>query len=259
VADEGLLLNIDWSPHVQAYWIHRVLNTLHGCKSPMLKKRVSRWDKERINGVTLGDLAVAVGIKLGMVNLIVRRVDKGLQKIALVLKSDESRVDSCLRDGTVYPLSFPQSHEVIIDFDSFLFESLSAFEITGKFVARFFNLILGQPMPEKQGILAVKKTLRQCGSPTQWIEKLSKARNHLIHGRAAWFALQVTNRKPLCFDAVFLTKTVENLEEDPDRISFEQCRSIWNGFVGSYVHLENWLKAEVIAADIKQRSLPLIK
>jgi len=107
----------------------------------------------------------------------------------------------------------------------------------------------GVPGSAKDATRHVEEELRNRGAQTQWINQMRKKRNLLIHARAAWLAFEVTNGNPFRFDPVLLTKSVERLDDDPDRLSIEQCRSFWQGFVGSYEHIEAWLKEEVASAD----------
>ncbi len=234
----------------EAFWTTRVLGALQSCKSQTLKTRHSQWDRRRYRGLTLGDLAVAVGTKLTMVHLVVRRVDDRLRQIDRKLRSDRAEVEACIREGAAYRLSDRDlGHEAMLDFDSFLFESRSAYEITVTFVQRFFDLILGKRLAKGSAKEAVEAALRKRAAQTGWIDQLRKTRNRLIHERVAWLALEDTKRKKLRFDPVLLTRTVDRLEDDPNRVSIHECRSIWHGFVGSYGHMEAWLKQEIASAD----------
>src|SRR5260370_27632226 len=114
---QGRVLHLNWSPALNAFWIHRVLSALHNCKSPTLRERHSRWDRDPHQGLTLGDLAIAVGTKLTIVPLVVQRVDARLKGIGKVFESDRSRVETCLRMGAVYHLPDGDvAHEAVVHF-----------------------------------------------------------------------------------------------------------------------------------------------
>jgi hypothetical protein len=250
------LLHLDWYPALNASWILRVLSVLHACKSPALKERFSRWDRDQGQGLTLGDLAFAVATKLTMVPLIVQRVDARLKDIETILQSDPMKVEACLQKGAVYNL--PDRHfaqEAIVEFDSFLFESRSAYEITVSFLQRFFHLILEKRLGagSKDAARHVEEVLQYRGAQTHWVNVMRKKRNLLIHSRATLLAFEVSDVDPFRFDPVLLTKSVERVEDDPDRLSVEQCRSIWRGFVSSYEHIETWLIEEVTTAEARAR------
>ena len=161
-----------------------------------------------------------------MVHLVVRRVDDRLKQIDKELRSDRTEVEACIREGAAYRLSDRDlGHEAMVDFDSFLFESRSAYEITVTFVQRFFDLILGKRLAKgsaKEAMKAVEATLRKRAAQTGWIDQLRKTRNRLIHERVAWLALEDTKRKKLRFDPVLLTRTVDRLEDDPNRVSIHE-------------------------------------
>jgi hypothetical protein len=192
-----------------------------------------------------------------MVPLIVQRVDARLTEIGKILQSDRTKVEACLQERAVYNL--PDRHvaqEAVVDFDSFLFESRSAYEITVSFLERFFHLILGKRLGTGSGKDAarhVEEALQNRGAQTHWVHEMRKKRNLLIHSRATWLAFEVSDGDPFRFDPVLLTKSVERIEDDPDRLSIEQCRSFWQGFVSSYEHIEAWLKEEVLTAEARAR------
>ena len=196
-----------------------------------------------------------------MVPLTLQRIQHRLNAIARILESDKREVEACLRENAEYPLRHRDlGHLTIIDFDSFLFESRSTYEVTVSFIARFFELILGKPLTkvaeqedprkfQREALQKVEGALKERGADTNWIEQTRQKRNLLIHARAAWLALKVNSVEPLDFSPVFLTRDVENLEDDPDRFSFDEFRGVWRGFVDSYEHIEAWLKDEITTAD----------
>ena len=253
------LLHLCWSHAPNASWILRVLSVLHACKSPALRERLSRWDRDQPQGLKLGDIAVAVATKLNMVSLIVQRVDARLKDIGEILRSDRTNVETCLQEQAVYNL--PNRHlaqEAVVDFDSFLFESRSAYEITISFLERFCRLILERRLGTgKHAARRVEQALQQAlqdrGAQTHWVDVMRKKRNLLIHSRATMLAFEVSDGDPFRFDPVLLTKSVERVEDDPDRLSIEQCRSIWQGFASSYEHIEAWLTEEVATAEARAR------
>lgn len=194
---------------------------------------------------------MAVATKQTMLPLIVRRVNSRLAQIRKALESDRGKVGECLRLGCVYRL--PDSsvcHEAVVDFDSFVFESRSAYELTVSFLRRFFDVIIGRPLgTAKAAHGRVEDALRKRGAQTGWADQLREKRHLLIHGRALWLSFNVSGGSPFELDPVLLTKTVERIEDDPDRLSIGLCRDVWEGFVRSYEHLEAWLKEEVANAD----------
>ena len=200
---------------------------------------------------------MAVGTKLAMVPLIIQLVDSRLNDIGKVLLADPSKVEACLRGRAVYRLpDCDAAYEAAVDFDSFIFESRSAYEITVSFLERFFNLILGKALGPRDGKHAAKhveEVLRCRGARTEWINDLRQKRNLLIHARSLWLAFEVRDGQPFRFDPILLTKSVDRIDEDPGSLSIAQCRSFWQGFVSSYEHIEAWLKDELATADASTR------
>lgn len=67
-----------------------------------MRERLAAWGSEKLDGLTLGDLAIAVGTRLTMVPLVVRRVDDRLHGIGALLQSEEAEVEACLQDRAAY-------------------------------------------------------------------------------------------------------------------------------------------------------------
>jgi hypothetical protein len=244
-------LHFEWSRALGASWVERVLSTLQQCSSPILRKRLVRWGKDRNEELTLGERGIALQTKLTMVPLIVNRIDARMQEIGTLLRGDRRGVEDCLRIGADYHLNDWVVYETVIDFDAFFFESRSAYELTISFLEQFFKVILGNSWGgnRSKAFQKVETELENRGAKTDWVETLRDARNLLIHNRALWLAFEVIEGDPFRFDPVLLTKSVLNHEDDDKRISIHECRNMWQGFVDSYEPIEKWLMDEIQKID----------
>ena len=131
------LLHLDYRP-LGGYWILRLMSRLQGCSSLTLKLRVDQWAASG-----LGELAGAVATKEAMHHLIVNRLNDRLASLAELLRLDPAGVEECRRGGYAYSLKDKTfAYELLIDTDAFLFETLSTFEITRRFVAQILSICL---------------------------------------------------------------------------------------------------------------------
>ena len=243
------MLHLDWTPGLSAYWIHRVLAAVQAHEDPIVRARLSDWGLSEGGKLSLGDLAIASATKRTMIPLIVARLDKHLKEITDLFRSEPEDVEECLRSGSAFTgIQNEAVHEALIDFDAFLFECRSEFEITVEFVRQFYSVILDRTLcsgEKGQAVQCVEKELAIRGAPTGWLTFARRARNLFIHERASWLAFEVGSSDPPAFRAVLLSRCVTELKEYPDRVCLAQLTDAWHGFLESAEYLEAWLKEEL--------------
>jgi hypothetical protein len=246
---DSRVLHLDWTPGLSAYWIHRVLAAVQAHEDPIVRARLSDWGLSEGGKPSLGDLAVASETKRTMIPLIVARLDKHLKEITDSFRAEPDVVAECLQSGYAFTgVRNEAVHEALVDFDAFLFECLSEFEITVDFVRRFFLLILGRKLcsgGKGKAVQQVEKELELRGARTGWLKFARRARNLFIHERASWLAFDVDSSDPTAFRAVLLSRCVTDLKEDPDQVCLAQLTDAWHGFLQSADYLETWLKEEL--------------
>jgi hypothetical protein len=232
------LLHLDYRP-LGGYWILRLMSRLQGSSSPTLKLRVDQWAASG-----LGGLAGAVATKEAMHQLIVSRLNGRLARLAELLKLDPVGVEECRRSGHAYSLKDKTlAYDLLIDTDAFLFETLSTFEITRRFVAQFFACMLGRQLTPETATNA----LTERGADVRWIKILKDERNIFIHETAPWPAIRIGEGGR--FDLVLLKKNVLTLKDTADYTMLADYSGVYSGFVNSLGVIEAWLADEVAAFE----------
>jgi hypothetical protein len=226
-------LEINYEPTER--WVRPILARLHQSSSTIIKERMKAWGE-----TPLRELGLAIGTKLTMLPVVVARINRQIQLLRDQL--DESRVDQCLNQGAGYGLSdraFP--FEILVDLDSFLYESRSTYEIVGHFLKEFFSHILGRDV--SQGEI---QALLQCeGLDTQWIQELQENRILFFHNTAPWLAIQILSKTPLRFELVLLKKVARDAAGFGDRLHFKQLQAIYHGFASSLEALQRWVIRQI--------------
>jgi len=197
----------------------------------------------------LRELGQAIGTKLTMLPVVVARVNRQIQFLSEQL--DESRVDRCLNRGAAYRLcdqSFP--FEILVDLDSFPFESRSTYEIVGRFLKGFFSHILRRDVSQEE----LQALLKVEGIDTQWIQELRENRILFFHNTAPCLAIYILSKAPLRFELVLLKKVARDATTPGDRLHFDQLQAIYHGFASSLEALQRWVIMQVEEFEEKGRA-----
>jgi hypothetical protein len=216
------------------------MSRLQGSSSPTLKLRADQWAASG-----LGELAGAVATKEAMHQLIVERLNDRLARLADLLRLDSAGVEECRRSGYAYSLKDKTlAYDLLIDTDAFLFETLSTFEITRKFVVQFFSHIFGRQLTSETATNAL--TTR--GADVRWIKMLKDERNIFIHETAPWPAVRIDEGGR--FELVLLKKNVLTLEDTDDYTALADYSGVYSGFINALRVIEAWLADEVAAFEV---------
>src|SRR5436190_7965843 len=228
-------LHIDYEPPSRG-WLLRIMKRLNESSSSTLRERVSTWGSSHLK-----EMSFALATKLTMLSQVICRVDQQLRRLSEQL-IDESKINECIRRGAAYRIADKVlPYELLIDIDSFLFESRSAYEIVGHFLCQFFDHILGCSLNEAE----LKKLLDARNIDTRWIEELRENRIMFFHKTAPWIVLEIVSRKPLRFELLVLKKNVKDFTDPDAYIRFEQLPTIYRGFESSLKVLHQWVLEKI--------------
>jgi hypothetical protein len=228
-------LHINYEPHGGS-WLLTILARLNQTSSARLRERLDTW------GTTpLRELGLALATKLTMLPIIAERVNREIERLAEEL-DNESRINECLDHGAGYRITDKLlPYEILIDIDSFLFESRSAYEIVGKFLKEFFEHILRRRVTEVQ----LKARLEVRIPDIRWIEELREKRILFFRETAPWIAVCISSKNPLRFELVVLRKNVKDFTDPNNYFNFEQLQAIYNGFASSLEALRQWVIEQI--------------
>ena len=83
------------------------------------------------------------------------------------ISSDTPRLNFCLSHGSAFVLKDKElPYELLIDMDSFIFETSSLYEIMGKFLVALFAALFDRSIKEAE----LQSVLSNNGIDTRWIE-----------------------------------------------------------------------------------------
>jgi len=217
-------------------WLRPILTRLKESSCTTLRDRMDSWGSSPLN-----EMGLALATKLAMLNQVVRRVDLQLQRLKEQL-NDESMINECIRRGAAYKIADQVlPYEILVDIDSFIFESRSAYEIVGRFLVDFFERVLKRKVSESE----LKELLVVRIPDIRWIEELRNNRILFFHNTSPWIAVNIVQKTPLEFELVILKGNVKNFDNPDDYIKLDQLRAIYQGFEYSLTALQQWVIGKI--------------
>jgi len=189
----------------------------------------------------LAEMGCALATKISILGRVIRRFDAQMVRLDEELKEKtDEEIRTLLRGGFVFTTHdelLPD--DILADIDAFLFESRSAYEIIGKFLAEFFQRILGQALSQQE----IVARLEADGIDTEWVKQLRDHRVLFFHNTAPWIALEVARWQPRRFDLLVLKKTVP--DDSNDMIRLKELVDIFRGFEKSLGALHQFIVATI--------------
>jgi hypothetical protein len=217
-------------------WVLSMMTRLSQSKNPQLRRAFEEWSK-----TPLLEFGFAVTTRMQMLGLCIRRLNARITQLRKCLGNDEEQLRLCLEQE--YAFRLPDNHlayEVLLDIDSFIFESRSLYEIVGKFLHSFFATVFGHNVTEEE----LQALLSKRNIETRWINVLHDSRILFFHQTAPWLAIKMDTSSQR-FYPILLKKNVRKINNPDDFVSFESLRNIYEGFVNSLDTLHQFVMEEI--------------
>ena len=181
---------VDLDCHGDANWTLQTRSRLAQLPSKRLKARLewSRFEE-------IGKLELTVASKIAMLRLVTDRVNLELKELVQELNERADAIALCTEHASVLPLRDPSAvWRLMVDVDSFILQSRSAYEIVGKFLKAFFVRVFGRQIDQRE----IRKAIEERGVDYAWVEILSKAGKEFFHNLApAGIAITLDGVNPI--------------------------------------------------------------
>jgi hypothetical protein len=208
----------------------------------MLREAFDHW-----SDTPLKELGFAITTRMHMLSLCIRGLNARVEELRKEMNADVPQVDACLSRG--YAFTFKDNdlaYHLLLDMDSFIFETRSLYEIVGRFLVSLFQLLFNRKMAEDE----IQSLLSIQGIDTRWIGELREARKLFFHETAPWLAVQVA-RGSNRFDPVLLKRQMITFEDPSDLVEFGALREVYEGFVNSVTELHRYIKEQIRLAETR--------
>jgi hypothetical protein len=217
------------------------MSRLQQSSSETLRERVQTWGAS-----PLRELGMAIATKVEILAQSMKRFRTQLARLTAELKGDLPQLEECLSRGSVFQFKDTLlSFELLVDIDSFIFETRSLYEIVGKFLPMLFKIFFGRAVGENE----LLEALSTKGIDTRWIYGLRKNRILFFHETAPWIGARISQLEPLDYELLILKRHTVGFENPDDYIGFNELRAIYDGIVESLVALHRVVMGEI--ADVE--------
>lgn len=219
-----------------------MMTRLSQSNNAQLRRAFEEWSK-----TPLLEFGFAVTTRMQMLGLCILRLNDRVSNLRKYLNKNEEELKLCLRGEYAFRLPFPARHlayDLLLDMDSFIFESRSLYEIVGKFLRSFLAIVFKRNITEKE----LRSILADRQIETRWIDVLRDSRKLFFHQTAPWLAIQVDSNAKR-FYPILLKKSIIKIENPDDFVSFDSLREIYDGFVNSLDTLHQFVMEEIRAFE----------
>lgn len=228
------LLHIAYLPN--GGFVLPLLGRLQRSNSPRVRALASKWVDEG-----LGDLASSLSTKMSMLSLLAGRVTQSTAPLMLDAIRDPNARSALNERKAWVPPDRQRPYHVLLDVDSFIFEFRSAYEILGKFLLRFFDVILDQRIKERE----IKERLEAAGVDMAWATELQAHRKIFFHEQAPWLVFHVSDVEHFTPELWILSSADADATDPREVIPFVRLSAIYSGMSESLQHLQDWITKEI--------------
>jgi hypothetical protein len=221
-------------------WVLSIMTRLADSTSAQLRQAFKDW-----SATPLRELGIAVTTRMQMLGCCIHRLNIRLTEIRESLGGDEEQLQLCLQKGYAFRLPGNDlAYELLLDMESFIFESRSLYEFIGEFLRNLFEIAFQRQMKEKQWI----SILQRRGIDTCWIDVLSDTRKLFFHETAPWLAIEF-QLSPKRFSPILLKRAVQTISGPHDFVSLDELHGIYDGFVHALTELRLFVMEEIRRAE----------
>ena len=232
-------LHLNYVP--ETGWVLSIMSGLLHSPNPRLRAAFDNW-----SDTPLKELGFAITARMHMLGLCIRRMNARVRELRQELMADASQLDVCVSRGYAFTLKDQElPYQLLLDMDSFIFETRSLYEILGKFLVSLFQLLFDKKMTEEE----LQSLLLAQNIDTRWIGELREARKLFFHETAPWLAVRVGQGKD-SYDPVLMKRHTIGFEDPNDLVEFAALREIYDGFVSSVSELHRYVKERIRLAEV---------
>jgi hypothetical protein len=227
-------LHINYVP--ENGWVLTIMSRLLNSPDPQLRRAFQDW-----SATPLMELGFAITTRMHMLGLCIRRLNDQVSRLRDELSGDLPQVEWSLAKRGAFTLKDKDlPYELLLDMDSFIFETRSLYEIMGKFLAELFRALFGKAVTETD----LQEILSASNIDTRWIAELRENRKLFFHQTAPWLAVSVEGDQ-IKFDPVMLKRNVHTFDDPNSFVEFARLREIYDGFVASATELHRFILEQI--------------
>jgi hypothetical protein len=227
-------LHIAYLPEVG--WVLSIMSRLLNSHDPRLRNAFEQWSQ-----TPLQNLGFAITTRMHMLGRSILRLNARVSELRNEISSNIKEIEICLLKGSAYmPKDRELPFELLIDMDSFIFETRSLYEIMGKFLVALFDLLFDRKITEAE----LQSVLSAHNIDTRWITELRENRKLFFHETAPWLAVEI-QMPEVKADPVLLKKPACSFKGPDDFVRFASLRGVYEGFINSITTLHQFVMEQI--------------
>jgi hypothetical protein len=196
---------------------------------------VSRGTCAEPNGYTR-ELGIHISTRLNMLPMIVKRINAGWKAL---YQETMNYGDECIfepgKEGYATPVKAETINSLLIDIDSFLFETNSCCELMTTFLGEIYKL-RGEEIKKEDIVKKLRKILIENGQNPNWFIFFDKDRNFFIHEGAPYVAIDISDDTP---DLLIMKENLKSFNDPKKYSRLSELDAVVKGFSEAIGALRN--------------------
>lgn len=184
------------------------------------------------------ELGIHISTRLNLLPLITKRINSDWRLLySETQKFGDEYVFEKNKDGYAVPVKPEVLNQLLVDIDSFLFETNSCCELMKKFLYEIHKHY-GEEIPRNEIGSILQKILIDNGQNPNWFRLLASRRNFFIHEGAPYVSIDISNKHP---DLLIMKENLKTFTNHKKFFRLSDFDSIIKGFSEAIVLLQEYI------------------
>ena len=199
-------------------WIHPILGAINEAVEKGICSEIDSSVRE---------LGIHISTRINMLPYIIKRINLGWNELYEQVREHEDKyVYEKNKDGYAIRVNEELKYQLIIDIDSFLFETNSCAELIRNFLSEIYQNLGIKFRQDKTGSI-IRQLIIDSGEDASWFEILVKNRNFFIHEGAPYIAIDISSETP---DLIIMKENLREFNNPSKFTTLSELDSVLKGF-----------------------------
>jgi len=178
----------------------------------------------------MGNLALHVSTRLYMLPIIIERINLECRELYKIVRNRQNGkyVFTKTQEGRALKVDRDLLFKLLVDIDSFLFESNSCCDLMKEFIKDVYECA-GNMLDDKEVNNLIRTLITNNGGNPNWFVELDNHRNFFIHEGAPYIAVDLSNESQ--YEILIMKENIKVFDDEKKYVRLSQLIQISKGFI----------------------------